>query len=563
VGETAELLALIALATRGDTTSARERGAALLDQPGLESAFHAKILAALAFAEYIDARFAEALVLSERAVTLARASANDEAHIHALAMRMFASAGLPWAGEEPEADHFAVAWAMRAELARLDVESRMIASHFLAEGALATGRLSEAMGVLDDLGDIRAARRVEDEAREPYLPFFQLQRVRILLFRGELAEALPLAQRATREALETGNAHCAALGAALGGLIEANLDDRAAARRTADETARTVPQPAGLLETGTWIVSAYALFAVGDRRRAAEFVRVAGASTDLRTLQVVDRALGFDILVTDALDRGDLAAASQWGEQSIAVASHPAASAVIEQLLARLDAARGDTYSATERATVAAARARLHGRYLDAARADLIRARALAASGLHEGAVAQLTGVAHDAERVGVPGLQRSAIRELRLLGRRLAPSRGSGWSTLTERERQIAVLAAEGFSNRVIAQTLYLSDRTVQAYVSRVLTAFGISSRTALPRHVADLRLGSPRDDLPRLTPRQWEVARLIADGRSNQDIATHLEISIKTAEKHVGEIMARWDVSSRTSIANLVVAESTRIVR
>lgn len=560
MGEMADQLTMIALVASGDTVGARELGARLLATPTLGDDLHSRVLVGLAFADYIDLRFADALVTAERALSLARSCGSTEALLHALSMRMLTTAGLPWAGEEPHADYFTLAWNLRSELGNLPVESRMIAAHLLAEGALATGRISEATEVLEELGDIRAQRSATDEARVPYLPFMQIQRARVLIFSGAMMDALPVARRATAESVAAGNAPCAAIGEALVALIEANLDNRSTTRSIANEIERDLPEPEGLLERGAWIICAFALFAIGERARAGQFVLVSGGGPELLGMQVVDRALGYDILVTDALERGDLEAASEWGELSLPLAAHPAATTVVEQLLARLDAARGDGGTAAERAGLAAARARLTGRYLDAARADMIRARALALAGHRNRAVAQLTDLAHEAERAGIRGLRRSATRELRLLGRRLPPAPGGGWMSLSERERQIAVLAVEGFSNRVIGATLFLSDRTVQSYMSRIMAALQITSRAALPLHVAALRLGNPRDDLAPLTPRQWQVATLVADGLSNTELAARLDISVKTAEKHVSEVMRRWHVTSRTSIAHLVVGERTR---
>lgn len=73
-------------------------------------------------------------------------------------------------------------------------------------------------------------------------------------------------------------------------------------------------------------------------------------------------------------------------------------------------------------------------------------------------------------------------------------------------------------------------------------------------------MRLGHPQEDLAPLTPRQWAVAELIANGASNRGIAVQLSISTKTVEKHVGEILVRWGLSSRTGIARVMVAELTR---
>lgn len=47
--------------------------------------------------------------------------------------------------------------------------------------------------------------------------------------------------------------------------------------------------------------------------------------------------------------------------------------------------------------------------------------------------------------------------------------------------------------------------------------------------------------DDADRLTPREIEVLRLIAQGANNQQIAAHLFISVRTVERHVSTIYAK----------------------
>ncbi len=54
-------------------------------------------------------------------------------------------------------------------------------------------------------------------------------------------------------------------------------------------------------------------------------------------------------------------------------------------------------------------------------------------------------------------------------------------------------------------------------------------------------------------LTPRELEVLRLVAIGRSNRDIATELFISAKTASVHVSNIMSKLGVSSRVEAAGI----------
>jgi DNA-binding CsgD family transcriptional regulator len=52
-------------------------------------------------------------------------------------------------------------------------------------------------------------------------------------------------------------------------------------------------------------------------------------------------------------------------------------------------------------------------------------------------------------------------------------------------------------------------------------------------------------------LTAREFEVLRLIADGRSNPEIAARLFISAKTASVHVSNILAKIGVPSRGEAA------------
>jgi DNA-binding CsgD family transcriptional regulator len=52
-----------------------------------------------------------------------------------------------------------------------------------------------------------------------------------------------------------------------------------------------------------------------------------------------------------------------------------------------------------------------------------------------------------------------------------------------------------------------------------------------------------------PRLTRRQWELLRLVADGYTNSQIATRLGISDGTVRKHLENTYNRLQVSSRTA--------------
>jgi DNA-binding NarL/FixJ family response regulator len=55
------------------------------------------------------------------------------------------------------------------------------------------------------------------------------------------------------------------------------------------------------------------------------------------------------------------------------------------------------------------------------------------------------------------------------------------------------------------------------------------------------------------RLTPREIEVLDLIAEGRSNRQIARTLCMSERTAEVHVSHVLAKLGVASRSEAASV----------
>ena len=77
-----------------------------------------------------------------------------------------------------------------------------------------------------------------------------------------------------------------------------------------------------------------------------------------------------------------------------------------------------------------------------------------------------------------------------------------------------------------------------------------GFAELGALPRvQEVDKLLGRARPG--GLTEREIEVLRLVAEGRSNPDIARALVLSHKTVERHLSNIFTKLDVPSRTAAA------------
>jgi DNA-binding NarL/FixJ family response regulator len=60
----------------------------------------------------------------------------------------------------------------------------------------------------------------------------------------------------------------------------------------------------------------------------------------------------------------------------------------------------------------------------------------------------------------------------------------------LTRREREVAALIAQGKSNREIADSLVVSERTVESHVGNILFKLGFTSRAQVAAWVVEVGL-------------------------------------------------------------------------
>jgi DNA-binding CsgD family transcriptional regulator len=79
--------------------------------------------------------------------------------------------------------------------------------------------------------------------------------------------------------------------------------------------------------------------------------------------------------------------------------------------------------------------------------------------------------------------------------GRSQPPRHGpdTGWGSLTDAERSVADIVADGVTNREAAARLYLSRHTIDFHLRQVFRKLGITSRVELARLVTEQTMAAP----------------------------------------------------------------------
>jgi pimeloyl-ACP methyl ester carboxylesterase/DNA-binding CsgD family transcriptional regulator len=94
---------------------------------------------------------------------------------------------------------------------------------------------------------------------------------------------------------------------------------------------------------------------------------------------------------------------------------------------------------------------------------------------------------------------------------------------------------------------TFHLLDQSVATGTGRILRLYQVLTTRTPGEAIGQSSKPTERGSL---TPRELEVARLIALGQSNREAAEALFISVATVERHVANIFTKLDLRSRTQL-------------
>lgn len=141
--------------------------------------------------------------------------------------------------------------------------------------------------------------------------------------------------------------------------------------------------------------------------------------------------------------------------------------------------------------------------------------------------------------------------------GGRHSQAAAASLDRLTDRERDLLRLVAQGATNREIAEQLVLSERTVKTHVHHILEKLGVENRAQAAALAVQYGLVPPPRGKarPDLTERELEILRLLAKGATNQEIAHTLGISEHTVKTHVHHILEKLGAGNRAEAAAYAV--------
>jgi ATP/maltotriose-dependent transcriptional regulator MalT len=371
-----------------------------------------------------------------------------------------------------------------------ELAQRLDAAAWLAGAELYLDRYSEA--------DAHASRALmlgrATGQGELFLVLYQILG-RAWYVRGKLAEATELLDGAIEAARLLGNTHALAwnlFNRSVVALAAGDLDTALATAHESVDLSRELDE--GFVAAWAAVRLAAVELETGEAERAVELLLGSAGGEELALIPGGWRSYCLELLTRCwlALDRRSEAerAAACAAARAEAV-QLPLPGAWADRAAAAVALHAGDPVRAAELALRSAAAATEAGAPIEAALSRTLAGRALAQSGERDLAVAELQRAAAKLETCGALRYRNAAERELGKLGHRIHRRTRPG-------------------------------------------KADGIGIET--------------------LTERELQVARLVADSKTNPEIAAELFLSQKTVETHLRNIFRKMDVSSRVALARAI---------
>jgi DNA-binding CsgD family transcriptional regulator len=242
------------------------------------------------------------------------------------------------------------------------------------------------------------------------------------------------------------------------------------------------------------VALAYALLETGDPNRSVELLLTFAGGDELRLIGGGWRARYLELLTRALLAAGrreEAERAANAAQECADAVDLPMAGAMARLAAAALALDAGDAAGAAERALGAAAALDAVGDMFDAALSRMLAGRALAQAGEPGGAAVELERAAAAFDSFGSLRYRAEAERELRKLGR-----------------------------------PIHRRTRPGKAQTS------GVDS----------------------LTEREFQIARLVVDRKTNPEIAAELFLSLKTVETHLRNTFRKLNVASRVEAARVI---------
>ena len=109
-----------------------------------------------------------------------------------------------------------------------------------------------------------------------------------------------------------------------------------------------------------------------------------------------------------------------------------------------------------------------------------------------------------------------------------------------------------------------YLLKRSVAAQLKDAIKTVYLGQRYLHPAAAEELAelvatgRSLEEDDYDRLTPREKQVFKLLAEGKTSRDIAKYLTISLKTAMTHRTNLMAKLNMHSRAELIRYAIRKA-----